>query len=393
MKCTFDREHGSAFWGTRLPPGVRIVHPGWSQRTHASDDDGVMSSPLATLTRCGLGAAAAGFLACAALAPAAHAANTTLSTELRPTPVSAWSGTIAWSSYDAAANNYRLVVSRDGGPPQPLAVAPSPAPFDVDLGTNRNGSTYAVYTRCATPAAPDDDDRRGTDCDVYRTSVATGVEQHLTSISAPAWDERDPTIMRGEIAFIRRETHGGTTKDVLRIANTTSGSQGTRQLTKVTVGRSTALRDPELAANRVAYVRTGPGFGFGEQQLHTLTLRGLTDRTVYTARSGGANAANIAGLSVSDTLKSFVWARTNNGSGTGNRLVRLTISNGQLTYAQGSSRYISSAWASPSLGAAVSVDGSGTGTCFGNVNDPPSATQCSIQVTGPVTWFASPSLN
>lgn len=328
-----------------------------------------------------------GALACAAVAPAAHATNTTLSVEQRASPVAAWAGTIAWSSFDRATGSYRLVVSRDGGAPRGLGVAPSPVPFDVDLGTNRSGSTYAVYTRCATPAPTDAPDERGTDCDVFRTSVETGRETRLDSISAPAWDERDPTIMRGRIAFVRRETHGGRAQDVLRVALTTSG---TRVLVKTAV-RDGVLRDPELSADRVAYVRSSDGrYGFGLQEVHTVTLRTHGPRSHYAALSGGANFANIAGLSVSDTLKSFVWARTNLGSGAGNRLVRLTISDGRLTYARGSSLYVSSAWASPSLGAAVMVDGSGTGTCFDDIDDPPELTDCSVEVTGPVTWFARP---
>jgi hypothetical protein len=162
--------------------------------------------------------------------------------------------------------------------------------------------------------------------------------------------------MRGQIAFVRRETHGGRTQDVLRVATTTPGSRGTRAFVKTAV-RDGTLRDPELSADRVAFIRTSRGsIGFGEQAIYTVTLRTLRLRAHYAARSGGANAANIAGLSVSDMLKSFVWARTNQGSGAGNRLVRLTISNGRLTYAAGSSRYVSSAWAGPALGAAVLND-------------------------------------
>ena len=200
--------------------------------------------------------------------------------------------------------------------------------------------------------------------------------------------------MGGEDRLVElRPGHGhvcGRTQDVLRAAATTAGAGGTRALVRAPTSGG-ALRDPELGADRVAYVRSAPGrYGFGEQVVHTVTLRALRDRTHYTARSGGANAANIAGLSASDTLKSFIWARTNQGSGTGNRLVRLTVSSGQLTYAAGSARYVSSAWASAGLGAAVMVDGSGTGTCFANVDDPPEASECSVQVTGPVTWFARP---
>jgi hypothetical protein len=35
-------------------------------------------------------------------------------------------------------------------------------------------------------------------------------------------------------------------------------------------------------------------------------------------------------------------------------------------------------------------DRSGTGTCFANIDDPPELTACSVQITGPVTWFARP---
>jgi hypothetical protein len=40
-----------------------------------------------------------------------------------------------------------LVKSVDGGAPQAVHVPERPTPFDIDLGSNRSGSTYAVYTR------------------------------------------------------------------------------------------------------------------------------------------------------------------------------------------------------------------------------------------------------
>src|SRR3954463_7066358 len=193
-----------------------------------------------------------GTLCAAALAPAAHAASTTIATEQRATPVAAWAGTVAWSSFDPATNDYHLVVSRNGAAPQRVAVAPSANAFDVDLGTNRSGSTYAVSSRCATPATGS---RPPTDCDLYRLSLASGVEQRLDSLSSPTWDERDPTIFRGEIAFIRNETHGGLNEDVLRTGNTTSGARGTTALVKLHRLPRT-LPDPQLFASRVAYIRT-----------------------------------------------------------------------------------------------------------------------------------------
>jgi hypothetical protein len=367
---------------------VAIVHLGGPDM--AATRATIVCMPSFLLRAARLAGAAA--LAGAALAPAAHAAPTVLSAERAATPVAAWNGTVAWSHFDAAAGGYELVVSRGGAAPQPLAVTPSPVPFDVDLGTNRNGSAYAVYTRCTTPATtPAGAPARGTGCDVYRTSLATGVEQRLASLSSPSWDERDPTIFRGEIAFIRTETHGGVTSDVLRIANTTSGARATRALVKVPAS-SGGLAAPELSFDRIAYVRTGRGrIRFGERVVHVRSLltRGR-DRAVYTATSGGANAAGVTGISLTEDLRAFTWARTNNGSGAGNRLVRYTVGTGRLEYALGSSRYVSTAWAGAALGMAVTVDDSGTGTCFANVADPPERTLCRVELTGPVSWNARP---
>ena len=62
----------------------------------------------------------------------------------------------------------------------------------------------------------------------------------------------------------------------------------------------------------------------------------------------------------------------------------------KLTYALGSSRWESTGWANAALGAAVFVDGSGTGTCFENINDTPDKTQCSVILTGPLAFNAKP---
>jgi hypothetical protein len=335
-------------------------------------------TPIRRATR----ALAIAALAGAALAPAAHAASTTVATEQRATPLAAWAGTVVWSSFDPASNAYRLVASRDGAAPQALPVAPSANAFDADLGTNRNGSTYAVYSRCTTPAA---DGRPPTGCDLYRLSLGTGVEQRLATLSSPTWDERDPTIFRGRIAFIRNETHRGVNEDVLRIGDTTSGAHGTTALVKLP-RRAGTLQRPKLGASRIAYIRTDRSGA--TRDVHVRGLKpASSDRRVYRARSGGANAANIAGLSLDDTAGAFLWARTNLGSGTGNRIVRYAISTGRLTYARGSSRYVSSAWASAALGAAVMVDPSSTGTCSDNVNVPGA---CTVQLTGPLAFDAAP---
>ncbi|HEX6621000.1 MAG TPA: hypothetical protein VF024_15145, partial [Solirubrobacteraceae bacterium] len=173
-----------------------------------------------------------GAVAGAALASGAAAqAATVLSSEPVPTHVAAWHGTVMWSQLDQATGHYRLVKSVDGGAPAPVPVPERPGgPFDIDLGTNRSGSTYAVYTR---------------DGDIYRLGVATGVETKITKLSSPTLAERDPTIQRGEIAFIRRD--GGYAQ--LRIGDPTSGSKGSRFLVK-----KRSIAGAELAIKQVAYV-------------------------------------------------------------------------------------------------------------------------------------------
>jgi len=305
----------------------------------------------------------AGAAVSAALAPVAAAqAATVLGTEQAPTRVAAWNGTVMWSQLDAATGEYRLVKSVDGGAPTPVAVPVRVgAPFDIDLGTNRSGSTYAVYTRGG---------------DIYRLGVASGVETKITKLSSPTLVERDPTIQRGEIAFIRRD--GGF--DQLRIGDTTSGSTGSRFLVK-----KRAILNAELAIKQVAYVELS---GSSTRLVHVRNISTGHDQVVYRATSGGANFAGVTKPAYDADLNGFMWARTNLGSGTGNRFVRYQLPGSKLTYAQGPPRYNSTAWAGKQLGAATSssLDGSESpGACQdAGVN------YCQVTLTGPLSFTLKP---
>lgn len=157
--------------------------------------------------------AAAG-LAAALLIPAAALARTELALEQRTAPVAGYAGVLAWSHYDTATDRYQLMVQQPGQAAAKAPVPDSREPFDVGLGGSRSGAPTAVHTRCTTPGTPsrakDANPGPGTGCDVYRYSIGAAAEQHLTRISSPTSDERQPTISRGEIAFIRRErgAHG-----------------------------------------------------------------------------------------------------------------------------------------------------------------------------------------
>jgi hypothetical protein len=320
------------------------------------------------LTRSILALAAA--VAAAALVPAAAQAQggVQLAQEQHPTPVAAFHGTVMWSHLDPATGAYQLMLSQDGGAPRVVPVAERSQPFDIDLGSNRGGSTYAVYTRCT-------DGDSG--CDVYRLRPSTGAEQHITKLSSPTADERDPTISGGNIAFIRRE--GG--RDQLRYGTTTTSSTGSKLIVSLPSIASAELGD--LA--HVAYVADrGP-----REEVRVRNLSTRHDQVVYRATSGGANTAHVTKPSFMEEPNAFVWARTNLGSGTGNRLIRYTLRGSKLAYAQGSSRWASTAWAGGQLGAATSGAVDQTG-CKLNHFDPDTASICTIGLTGPVTFGSRP---
>jgi hypothetical protein len=307
-------------------------------------------------------AAAAALAVASGLAavPAAHASTVLDAAPGAPTRVAAYDGTVMWSQLDAATGKYRLVKSVGGAAPVAVGVAErAGAPFDIDLGTNRSADLYAVYTR---------------DGDLFRLRVATGVEEKLSKLSSPTHAERDPSIQRGEIAFIRRA--GG--RDQVRLGNTTSGSKGSRLV------RSAAhVESVELGISHLAYVVRVPGASFGRSDVHVRTIRTGRDRTVYSARSGGANAAHVTKPSFMDDLSGFVWARTNNGSGAGNRVVRYALKGGRLTTAPGSPRYATGAWAGAALGFAAStaLDPSTNAGCADGGKE-----FCSVLTTGPLTF-------
>lgn len=305
----------------------------------------------------------------AVLAPAAvaQAAPTPLAVEQAPTRIAAWEGTVMWSRFDPATKAYSLVKSVGGGAPVPAGVAPrSGSPFDIDLGTSRSGATYAVYTRHG---------------DIYRLNVASSIEVKIGKLSSPTRAERDPTIQRGEIAFVRRNAG----RDELRIGNTTSGSKGSRLLV-----RARSILKPELGVKHIMYVVTGPGpiTQDGAQVLRIRNLRTGADRKVYRAVTGGANIANITRPTYVARPEGFLWARTNIGSGTGNRIIRYTLRGSTLAYAKGSPHYNSTAWAGAALGAATasSLDsGESSGACTDA-----GVQYCQIGLTGPLQFDATP---
>lgn len=273
---------------------------------------------------------AAGALA----APAAAQVGTPIATEQRAFTVAAHDTTAAWSSFDAATGQFRLVARQDGEV-RALPVAPSPEPFDVDLGTSRTGSLLAVYTR-------EVDGTR----DVFRFNFRNGREERLTQISSPADDESQPTVHAGTIAFVRRQGR----RDVLRSAASIREGARTRAVVSAPAGRGLGIVDPQLTGSRVAYVLQDRPNEFGRKSIRLHTLRTGRERTIYQARSGGANFANVTRPSFSTDGAELYWTRTNQGSGVGNRYIRYGVADGELAYERGRSDVVSSAWGGEGTG-------------------------------------------
>ena len=128
--------------------------------------------------------------------------------------------------------------------------------------------------------------------------------------------------------------------------------------------------------------------GFAGLEVHVRNIRTGADRRVYRAVSGGANAARVTRPSYIASPEAFLWARTNTGSGRGNRLVRYTLRGSKLAYAQGPPFHNSTAWVGGELGTATASTldaGEGTGPCSDAGKQ-----YCFVSLTGPTPFELGP---
>lgn len=282
--------------------------------------------------------------AATALPAAAHAAvggTVSIATTNAGTRVAGYGANAAWSVQDPTTKLWSLVISRSGAPAQPAAVPPARHPFDVSVGTNRSGSPFAVYTRCS---GEGDGVGDGTGCDIYRLSLAPGAtEVELTSLSSPSADEQSPAIFAGRIAYVRNEEVHGRVGQTLRLGTTTSGAGDGRVLASTT-DRQGSIGAVAISGRRIAYTVTTTGrYGFGAESLHVRGLgRTAKARTAYTATSGGANMAGLTTIGLwTGAPDTFLVARTNQGSGSGNRLLRYDAIRGRFSAATGNANFSS----------------------------------------------------
>jgi hypothetical protein len=301
------------------------------------------------------------------------AAETVLDEQSRSFSVAHAQGVTVFSRYDQAIDAYHLV-AREAGEERRLNVEPSPEAFDVDVGTSATGRLVAVYSRLVN----DDPDLREDDHDLFRYSFASDSETRLAALSTEA-AEQNPSVSRGQIAFVRYTTEGSR----LMIGNT--GRNGAPR-TLVRRGGDATILDTALSSRRLAYA-TARGDGEASpytEAMHVRNLRDGKDRTVKIVRSGTLSYARFTDPSFSDTGKALYFARTHVGAGTGNRYHRWSATQG-LRETRGTSQAISTAWAGGSLGMLVVRDPDPGVTCgFEDVETPRGT--CDLIATGLLTF-------
>ena len=136
------------------------------------------------------------------VASPARGADTVLGGLLRPSTIRSYDAIQVFSDFDGSA--YRLAILR-AGQVRRLAVAPSRAPFDVDIGPDRNGRPQLVYTRCKVER-PDVALGRNTStgCDLVVFSLAGAGRERPVRNANTDGDEFAPALWKGRVAFARK---------------------------------------------------------------------------------------------------------------------------------------------------------------------------------------------
>jgi hypothetical protein len=287
-----------------------------------------------------------------ALTAGPAAAQERLAVESAPFTADAYGDVIAWSSYDAAAKTYRLKLLRGGDAITP-AVAPSPKPFDLDVGPGPDGAPLVVYSRGG---------------DIFQFDPATGLEQPLAEVNTPNV-ERSPSIQRDALAFVRR-VHGKPTVYLRKGGDT-------RPQPRPRFKHLLAVDGLELSSRGlfVSY-RTDIVKSCCTRTTLYRVIGGRL-RQVFAVGSGGANFGQIVTPTVFG--RNIYFGRTNNGSGQGNNVFRYDLRSRKLYSARGTSRAISLTWRGDRF--LMSSNSSG---CQGTPDDDPTATpSCELLLLDP----------
>jgi len=287
-------------------------------------------------------------------APAA--ADATLATATRPTPIGAHAGRVVWSAYDASRGYYVLRTVTAGTPAQDVPVPPRSVPFDVDLGPDAQGETVAVYSRChrdppprrpqvgnALTQMPEWSAARG--CNLHQFNFTTGRETRIAGANAPNASQFLPTIWKTRVAFARvYERRRGRLGD--RAYLYTRGVTSAERSRRVPAGNRSRLRSCSGRPVRCRYtVEPGPtsldlagrrlAFGWDTADsngpvssvyLDTIGERRTRRRALSSLGSGQIQAQELIGPTIDSGR--VTWARVLFGDSAENGLRRYSMFDG-----------------------------------------------------------------
>jgi hypothetical protein len=222
--------------------------------------------------------------ALAALALPTVAAADTVATPGAPTAVREFAGTIVYSQFDAASNQYFLTVRRAGAAaPGRLPVASSGRTFDADIGPDSNGNPELIYQRCSPPPGVP----RNCDLFVFSLSSATG-ERPVNNANDPAHNDMTPTIWRGRIAWSRDYGSGSTPNPIVY----------TKTLSAPRSQPSTRL--PGVPQNRTGDVSGSPARPTSGRTVQDLELWGENLALTVSYSCGGCSGIDQSELRLDD---------------------------------------------------------------------------------------------
>ena len=219
----------------------------------------------------------------------ASAADTVVGHTQRPTAIRTYAGIQVFSAFQGTlleGGSYNLAILR-GGKTELLPVAPSAAPFEADIGPDRDGKPRLVYTRCT---------GRKLGCDLFTLSLATGAREQAVSAANTSRNEMAPTLWRGRIAFARESPNGARAVIYTR-----------------------RLGDPPSRASRRL-----PGGVIAELELHR-------DRLAQILKAAGSFEIRVARIS---TRRTRALARVGVGEG-GQYFAGIGFAAGYLAWARG----------------------------------------------------------
>ena len=294
-----------------------------------------------------------------AVGAAPAAAEQRIATEAASFTADAYGDVVAWSSYDPASKTYALRVTRGGAAVDTTAVAPSPDPFDLDVGPGPDRAPLVVYSR------------RG---DLFQFDPATRLEQPLAEVNTGG-TELHPSIDRNALAFVRTP-RGRKARPSLYLRK----NGNTRKQPRPRFNETLAIEDVDLSSRGLFVVYRTDIVPSCCTRATLYQVRGKKLRHLFYVGSGGANFGQLVTPGV--VGRSVYFARTNDGSGQGNTLFRLDLRKRKLFSARGTRRAESVTW----LGDRFLMSRN-SGNCLGPPNTDTTATPtCELVVTDPIVW-------